>query len=116
MRVNFSSINNKIRDFGTSVAVTLYSGTDPQFDADQNTINQTTGTNRYALVIQPSKIDLESLGGIVTRSSKKFCFENDFTQINVSDELNYAGGTFVAVEIEQKFTRVNVFANRQNNS
>lgn len=115
MGINFDSINNKIFVHGTSLTVTLFSGTTPQYTDDQVPIQQTTGTTRTGLILEPSQREIIASGGLITTITKKFIFPKDFTQINIGDEIYYSSGTHKVIELHRKITRVVAFGNKYNN-
>ena len=89
MAINFDTIKNKINQYsgdegtGGTFSIILHDGTTPQYDVDQNSIYQITGTSRYAWMRLPSKQDTNSSGGLITLSTRKFIFSRDFNEINI---------------------------------
>ena len=83
--------------------------------ADQEPIVQFTTGTQYSLILEPTKLDVRSLGGLISSSTKKFVFEKD-TSIQVSDVIIFSSGTFQAIETQDRLTRTVVFANRFGNS
>mgnify|MGYP001611198760 CR=1 FL=1 len=115
MGINFSDIENKILTHGTSLSITLYSGTTPQFSFEQVPIFQSTGTTRTALILEPNMADIKSSGGIVTSISRKLIFPKDFDAIDINDDITFESGTLRVIQIQNKITRTVVFANKLNN-
>jgi hypothetical protein len=114
--INYDSIKNSLRiDESTTGTIRSFVGTTPQFDADQNPLNSFSDTGSKFLVLEPTKIDKEYFGGLLTENAKKLVFNKD-ESIEVSDEIYWGSGTFKAMEVQTKITRTVVFANKDPNT
>ena len=110
MPINYSDINRKLGILGEEITIYNYVGTTPQFDVDQNPLNIFTTGTVHALITSPSRLDLNSFGGLITKSTKKIIVPTD-TTIAVSDDIYLSSGTVRAIEIQEMITRTVIFAN-----
>lgn len=109
--INYDSINNKIYTHNETIIIRHYTGTTPQFDADQNPLNSFDDTSAKATILEPSALNIKSLGGLITTTTKKIVLPKG-TTINVSDDIILSTGTTRVEEVQDMITRTVVFVNR----